>query len=246
MSVPSDWLVDLGHSRIKWAQAHRGCLIAGTDGACALEQVDALDRALAGHRRQRLWLSGQSNPEAVSMLATVAQRHGLSLHPMKTGEANLPVEPAYPRLGIDRWLALQWPWLQSRAPLCVVDCGTAVTVDVVDGHGVHRGGWIMSGLAAMRSGLLDKARGLPRDSVEPTNPDQPACDSATAIAAGTSLQLIAGINRALAAAGTLLGTRPVVWLTGGDADRVFNHLDNRPRHDDLLVLRGLAMAAETA
>jgi type III pantothenate kinase len=246
VSVPSDWLVDLGHSRIKWALAHTGRLIAGTDGFCALEQPDTLDQTLAGHRCQRLWLSGQSNPEAVAMVATVAERHGLSLHLLKTGEANLPVEPAYPRLGVDRWLALQWPWLQSRAPLCVVDCGTAVTVDVVDGHGVHRGGWIMSGLAAMRSGLLDKARGLPRDPVEPASLDQPATDSATAIAAGTALQLIGGVNRALAAASTLLETTPVVWLTGGDADRVIDRLDIAPRHDDLLVLRGLAMAAEAA
>jgi type III pantothenate kinase len=246
VSVPSEWLVDLGHSRIKWAQAHTGRLIAGTDGACPLEQADALEGALAGHRHRRLWLSGQSNPEAVAMVATVAQRHGLSLHILKTGEANLPVKPAYPGLGVDRWLALQWSWLQSRAPLCVVDCGTAVTVDVVDGRGVHRGGWIMSGLAAMRNGLLDKARGLPRGAIEPASFDQPATDSATAIAAGTALQLIAGINRALAAASTLLETAPVVWLTGGDADRVIDQLDIDPRHDRLLVLRGLAMATEAA
>ena len=90
MSVPSDWLVDLGHSRIKWAQAHRGCLIAGTDGACALEQVDALDRALAGHRRQRLWLSGQSNPEAVCEY--VRQRLGFQLlAPLRREDGTVPL-----------------------------------------------------------------------------------------------------------------------------------------------------------
>ncbi len=251
MSAPSDWLVDLGHSRIKWAQACSGVLDEDSVGAAPVDALGAFEQALADQTGQRLWLSGQSNNEFVMAVTTIIRKHGLSFHAVRTGDINLPVQPAYSTLGSDRWLAMQWPRRQSQQPVCVIDCGTAVTVDVVDANGCHLGGWILAGLGILRAGLLEKARGLPRlgelaGDADAQDAWKPATDSASAIASGTRLQLLGAIERAIGASSEALGEPPEIWLTGGDARLVVNQLSRPCHHDPHLVLRGLAMAVQSA
>jgi type III pantothenate kinase len=252
VSGPSDWLVDLGHSRIKWARACDGKLIEGSAGAGPVDGLSTFEQGLEGQAGQRLWLSGQSNSEFVMTVTTMIRKHGLSLHAVRTGDIILPVLPAYPALGIDRWLAMQWPRLQSKRPVCVVDCGTAVTVDVVNAEGRHLGGWILAGLGILRAGLLEKARGLPRLGEQPDcefgkdDASQPATDSASAITRGTQLQMLGAIEQTVSASAGILGEAPDLWLTGGDASMVVNDLSCSGRHDPHLVLRGLALAAQNA
>jgi type III pantothenate kinase len=243
VSAPADWLLDLGHSRVKWGRAEAGHLLPGSTGAGGYAQLELLEQACSGSPAGRIWLSGQSNRESVTAVTTLIERSGLSLHPVQTGMPPLPVEPAYPTLGSDRWLALQWPWQQSRRALCVVDCGTAMTIDLVDGQGHHRGGWILAGLDILQGGLLERARGLPTLSLAAARPELPATDSVAAVASGILLQLTAAIQAALDNARKLLGQKPVLWLTGGDAPALLEHIEYPCQHDPHLVLRGLAMAS---
>ena len=50
------------------------------------------------------------------------------------------------QLGVDRWLAMCAAWQQFPGSLCVVDAGTAVTIDVVAADGAHSGGLILPGV----------------------------------------------------------------------------------------------------
>ena len=59
------------------------------------------------------------------------------------------------RLGIDRWLALLAAWKDARGAAVVIDIGTAITVDLVDGEGQHLGGWIGPGYRLMNRALTD-------------------------------------------------------------------------------------------
>lgn len=244
MSDPADWLLDLGHSRVKWGRAEAGQLVSGSTGAGNYVQLAAMEQAWSGQTGGRVWLSGQSNRESVTAVTTLLEQLGLSLHPVPTGKPLLPVEPAYPALGSDRWLALQWPWQQSRRALCVVDCGTAMTIDLVDGSGRHRGGWILAGLDILSRGLRERARSLPALDLAAARPDRPATDSLAAVASGLALQMTGAIQTTMLNAGKLLGQEPVLWLTGGDAPALIEHLGSDCRHDPHLVLRGLAMASE--
>ncbi len=40
-----------------------------------------------------------------------------------------------------------------QLPACIVDCGTAITVDLIDADGKHQGGLISPGLTLMKKSL---------------------------------------------------------------------------------------------
>jgi pantothenate kinase type III len=68
----------------------------------------------------------------------------------------LGVRNAYPKhnkLGVDRWLAMLAAYHYYNAPVCIVSCGSALTLDIVDSQGQHLGGMIMPGLNLMQQAL---------------------------------------------------------------------------------------------
>jgi type III pantothenate kinase len=248
--VQSDWLMDLGHTRVKWVLARQGEVIDESPRSCPLEQLDALSSDLASDQGRRVWLSSQSAPDIVDAVTTLVRNHGLSLQIVPLGAFDMPVKPAYSTLGCDRWLAMQWPWELTGNSFCVIDCGTAVTFDMVNDRGVHLGGWIMAGLKVLRRGLFEQAPGLAELSASGHPSGQvflpPATDSARAIAAGTMCQVSAALDRALDVATDLFGGTPRVWITGGDGREVADFLNTPATLDDMLVLRGLALAARAS
>lgn len=247
--LPPDLLMDLGHSRVKWALAHDGVLVPDSVKASPTESLEALGNDLQDNSVRKVWLSGQGHAESVAAIIQLIEQLGLSFHQIETGSVELAVKPAYPALGCDRWLALQWAWLQTRAACCIVDCGTAVTVDAIDDRGRHLGGWIMTGLAGLRSALGQSARHLPAARPEPGPLNLPARDTSTAIGAGTLVQLVGGIERAIdslkSGSDARFESNPAVWLTGGDAAAVRPHLSPPVQYDPHLVLRGLGLASRS-
>ena len=253
MSDDAEWLVDLGHSRAKWALSRGGNLLEQSVAACPVEQLQALVKCLTAQPAP-VWLSAQSNPENVNFINDLCRQTGVSLRLVSLGDPVLPVVPAYSTLGCDRWLALQWPRQKAAGAFCVIDCGTAVTVDLVDEHGQHQGGWILSGWRLLLEGLPARARVLAAHSSRETDaiPDDetPAMDTASALLGGALLQLRGGVMACLAAIERASGQRPALWLTGGDAQLLEPALNQAEPAwpvtiDPHLVLRGLGLATRT-
>jgi type III pantothenate kinase len=144
-------------------------------------------------------------------------------------------EPA--RLGVDRWLAMLGAWQRSRAGFVVVDCGTAVTIDLVDDAGQHLGGAILPGIDLMVESLINRASGI-RPKPEDFPPGFPARDTGSAVTTGARLAVRGAIREALAAA--VAHTVPRVVMTGGAAPELAADLsDLRPELDDDLVFQGM-------
>lgn len=244
MSVRTDWLLELGHSRLKLARREGEGLIGveslPMEGFGDWLAVRALSPA------DRFWLSSVPLPQVTAGVTDELARAGHEWTAVTTASTMLPVAAAYPGLGVDRWLALQPVWTALRAPFCLVDCGTATTVDLVDGLGVHRGGWIMPGLEAAREGLLARAPGLRRALPERSALPLPARDTAQGMEDGLLLQQAGGIAQAyrIAAAVPDLGGAPALVMTGGAAAPLQSLLEGARVEPDL-VLRGLAMAVES-
>jgi type III pantothenate kinase len=155
---------------------------------------------------------------------------------------------AYPeprRLGADRWAALVAARHQFAGNVCIVDAGTAITIDTLDAEGRHLGGLIIPGIRMMQQALA----GFTHMDAEIGNVlYQPelllAKDTESAIAAGSFNTAIAVIDRTVQAIVTELSGNVHCILTGGDADKIAGHLQ---AHYDLaatLVLTGIAVIAE--
>ncbi|MGH1463269.1 MAG: type III pantothenate kinase [Neptuniibacter sp.] len=59
------------------------------------------------------------------------------------------------RMGVDRWLVMLAAYNDCKKACCIVDCGSAITVDYVDAGGKHLGGYIIPGLRLLSSTLLE-------------------------------------------------------------------------------------------
>lgn len=241
--MSNDWLLELGHSRLKLA-GRDGKGLAGVE-SMPLERFGEWLAGRALGPDDRFWLSSVPLPQVTAGVTDELARAGLHWTAVTTGSTSLPVAASYPGMGVDRWLAIQPVWAELRAPFFLVDCGTATTIDLVDGQGMHRGGWIMPGLDAAREGLLTRAPGLRRAPPERSALPLPARDTAQGIEDGLLLQQVGGVARAyrIAAAVPGLGGEPALVMTGGAAGPLQSLLEGARVEPDL-VLRGLAMAVE--
>jgi len=244
VSAPADWLLELGHTRLKLARRQPD---GGLADVAAMAPVGftswlSVQQDLAG---ARFWLAAVPDEDAVRVITAPLEQAGARWTRIVTGRPELPVAPSYAGLGVDRWLAVQPLWRALRRGFCLVDCGSALTIDLVDDHGRHRGGWIVPGLETARRGLLAVAPVLRRDPPAESVQLAPVADTARAIENGLLLQQAGTIRLALEQAARLdgLGPAPELVLTGGAAGPLQFALDSARVEPDL-VLKGLAIATQ--
>lgn len=156
---------------------------------------------------------------------------------------------ANPRdLGVDRWAAMIAAHHDCRGVVCVVDCGSAITIDVLGPDGMHQGGMIAPGISTMRDSLVESASGIRMPQIDMAQPVTLLARS-TAEAVNNGVVYMAGamIDRVVADVAAQQDGGIEVVMTGGDADRVLPLLGWNPRLDPDLVLKGVAiLAGETA
>jgi len=152
------------------------------------------------------------------------------------------------RLGVDRWVALIGARAETRAAVCVVDAGTAVTIDAMDKTGQHLGGQIFPGPRLMTAVLSRETNdiGLPAGTARDTAPGMGlfAANTAAAVQSGTLSAVCGAIERA-AKTMRSAGLRPKIVLTGGDASRILKQLDGNVLHRPHLVLQGLPQLVQS-
>ena len=142
------------------------------------------------------------------------------------------------KLGVDRWLALVAVRNHYSLPACIVDCGTAITVDLIDADGKHQGGLISPGITLMRKSLAEGTAGL---QFYQTNYVVGSANfTEAAIYSGTLFAAAGLIGHVL----SQQSNDCQLILTGGDAEIIATQLVSKPLIDTDLVLRGLALVLE--
>ncbi len=145
------------------------------------------------------------------------------------------------RLGADRWAAIIGAYKVFGGPACVIDAGTAITVDAVDARGLHLGGLIAPGPQSMRRALVDATANL-RDLGE--GELALLCkDTRSAISSGGWHAAAGLVERMHMLVGKRLGPKTRFIMTGGDAERLDALVPGRFTLSPDLVLLGLAAAA---
>jgi type III pantothenate kinase len=150
------------------------------------------------------------------------------------------------KLGADRWAALIGARHLVAGPVCVIDCGTAITIDALAEDGRHLGGLIIPGLGLMARSLIERAPDIHEPS--PNTPGEVALfarDTDNAVTGGALYAAVSLLDRAVADVAAELGPRLAVIITGGDGERIAKLLRCQVLVEPQLVLMGLARLAQS-
>ena len=241
-------LIDLGNSRLKWAQQDDGLWRTGAALLEAENMAPLLDRVWAEMTAPRQVIV--CSVAAARRLQTVEQwlrvRWSIAPRIVHSQARQLDVTNGYrepEQLGADRWAALIGARGLTRLAACVVDCGTAVTVDALSSSGVFLGGVIFPGLRLLRGSLVQGTQAI--KTVEGNSVDCLARSTADGVAAGTLFGLAGAVERLINEYRRTLGDTTQVLLTGGDAPLLAPRLSVAFAPVPDLVLRGLARIANS-
>jgi type III pantothenate kinase len=177
-----------------------------------------------------------AEPRRVALLDALCARFG-RIHMAATQARCGGLRIAYPipqHLGVDRFLALLSAL--DAGDVLLVGVGTALTVDLLDRAGLHRGGRIAPSPMLMREALHARAAALPAAGGRYA---EFADDTDHALASGCEGAALALVERSLREATALLGRRPALWLHGGGAPALRDRMPDHAWQAEA-VLRGLA------
>ncbi len=233
----SDWLFDLGNSRFKFASLAGeaiGSVQAWPHGAEAMTAaaLDALPRGGTA------WVASVAAPALTATVMDLLHERFAHVQVARTLPECAGVTVAYARpekFGVDRFLALLAA-APLRQPALVVGVGTALTIDLLDAAGLHRGGRLAASPTTMREALHARAVQLPASGGDYI---EFASDTADALASGCDGAAVALVERSLRLGGELLGAAPALLLHGGGAQPLLPLLP-AAEHRPTLVLEGLA------
>ena len=241
------FLVDVGNSRIKWASVVGGVLAnCGQHAYQRRRLAEALDSAwVAFERPSRVLVANVGGAQVAETLALwVQQSWGCEVEFARAQARQCGVVSAYlspQALGADRWAALIAVHHRHPQYACVVDCGTAITIDAIAADGEHLGGLITPGLDLMRRALLRKAPGIAGDLRGEVS--LLARTTADGVTAGTLYAAVAVIDRVVSDVEAELREHVLCVVCGGDAETVASLLARETIYEPNLVLEGLAIIA---
>ncbi len=126
-------------------------------------------------------------------------------------------------VGQDRLLNAVAAFKKAGQAVVVVDCGTAITVDFVDGEGTFHGGIIAPGVNMMLKALHDQTAALPPLVFELPDPARGPFgkDTRHAMQLGVMTAAIGTVRYAVERFAEKYEAYPQIVATGGDAQRLF-------------------------
>lgn len=227
--------MDVGNSCLKWAfltqnglSQQQSLLYQQETITQGFEQVAKSFQSLLGIQPsapEAVWVANVAGAKTEAVLNQwIKTRWAIEPTFVRTTKEAAGVVNSYQapeRLGVDRWLALIGAHHLFKGKLCIVDCGTAITLDVLAATGQHEGGVIMPGFRLMRHALMTKTHGLAQLAEE-----EPSLNKKTA--------LFAQDTQAAVHLGTL-------YAVVGGLEYIFSQLDAQKEPFTLLLTGGSAM-----
>lgn len=212
--------LDVGNSGAKWRLVKADGSVADrgryqTDDVASREVLLGCSESLG-----RIWVASVARAEKNAELAgLLRERWGIepwfARSEPQTGDlVNSYRDPA--RMGVDRWLAMLAARARHQGSLCVVDAGSALTIDLVAADGRHEGGYIIPGAQLMEHALLLDTDRV-RFAEEPDYAITPGHSTAHAVRHGIALAQVGALLLALETVRTTSkdGAAPQLLFCGG-------------------------------
>lgn len=247
--------ISVGNTRTAMAHFHDGHV----HGSHRLSNQD-LEAIVAAAAAEWEHLGAHEDQDATCVLASVNDAVADALEPLLAArlgtevwrigrDIGVPVgeclDPGA-RPGADRLLNAAAAFDVMKSACVVVDAGTAVTVDFVDGHGVFQGGAIAPGAAMQLRALHRETHALPQ--VEFRQPAEEPFGRSTeeAMLQGVYHGLRGMVWRLVERYAQAYGAFPPVIATGGDAALLFEGDELVDRIVPDLTLMGIDVAVRMA
>lgn len=251
--APPAALLVVGNTRARTASFADGAVhhSASHDATDSASIAEALAPFLDDHHGAPLLVASVNQPAAraaaqalqgrVDQIAYAGTDFAIPLHTSVT-------QPQ--RVGIDRLLCCLAAFKMAEQACIVIDAGTAITVDFVDGEGTHHGGAIAPGIGAMLAGLRNSAPALPEVTAAQafafTRPEAEPWgeDTEPAMALGAKASAVGLVHTLVDRFALAYGGYPRIIATGGDALPLFENDEIVEHVVPDLQLAGLARAYE--
>ncbi len=212
-----------------------------TDLAALVDAVREADAALPSVERTGVVIASDNLPFSTRLLAelTPSLRHEV----YRVGEdLIIPIERALDpdaRPGQDRLLNALAAFDGLKQACVVIDAGTAITVDFVDGAGVFQGGAILPGAGLMLRSLHEHTAALP--DIRPERPSDAFIGKNTrdAMLQGVFYGIRGAVRHIVERYATAYEGYPPVIATGTDAPLLFDGDEFVEQFVPDLTLRGI-------
>lgn len=244
-------LLDIGNTQLKWATVTAGEFkFGGTlpHQGCSLAQLFQQHWHSLPTPTQILVSNVAGEALAAEISEWVESHWQVPVEFIKTSSEWRELKNGYEnpdQLGVDRWLNLVAAWQKYHIALCVVGCGTAITFDLVQANGQHRGGFIIPGIELMRTALTEhtaKCHWNPENTV--VNTQHLGTNTQMGIAGGTLEAAVAFINQATQQAQEETSDVLQLVITGGAANELLPRLANSYVLHPYLCLEGIYLVTE--
>ncbi len=235
--------IDVGNSRLKWRLRSGQSVVVRGDASH--EAPNYFPATLPWQQIAQVNVGCVAKPTVIERIRVEVQQAGVPQLFVATTAArfeqliNAYQDPS--KLGVDRWLAMIAAYRQVQSAFCVVDCGTAVTVDFVAADGRHAGGYIVPGFELQRQALHlgTHAVKVPHGRLPELTPGTSTADC---VLHGVYALLRHGLEGMLRERFRQQAFQ--IFYTGGDASRLRDEIELPSRLEPDLVLDGLRILAE--
>lgn len=234
--------LDVGNSAAKW-RLLEGDAVTARGRYCPGDEASLHALLTCCARVDEIWVSSVADAAFERKLSALLQKTWdvtpwFARTESRTGDLrNSYADPT--RMGVDRWLAMLGARRRSGDRLCVVDAGSALTIDLVTPDGRHEGGYIIPGPALMeRALLLDTDRVRFEDDVDYAL--SPGRSTAEAVRHGIALAQAGAVALVLDGG---KGEAPELYFCGGAGETLMTLLGRGGHWAPDLVFEGLAVMA---
>ncbi len=145
------------------------------------------------------------------------------------------------KIGTDRVVSAAAAYAVVEDAVVVADFGTAVTIDLIDEHGVFQGGVICPGFAISAQALEKHTAQLP--GVKVTRPENPYGKStAEAINCGLYYSIVGTLQEVVRRYAEKIGKWPQTVITGSAAGTIKDDCEFIDNYVPNLVVKGIVLA----
>ena len=213
-------LIDIGNTRLKWRlQSSADCSQVVARGELLTQEVTqtVLQKQLPINATE-VWFTSVATDAVNQHIHAWAYDQGIPRRQAVTQDSWQDLVNSYTdcsRMGVDRWLVMVAARYLTKQPVCIIDCGSASTLDYVAADGQHEGGFIIPGQRLMVQSLLKDTANIAFTEAEADLSQGYGTSTAGAVMKGARAMHRAGIQ-ALAKQAIADGYK--VFVTGGDSE----------------------------